>query len=247
MHRDPTPHTRMHRNRHPSSKCTRILPLTHEWIEIITPQENAVEFYPSHKNAPKSSSLGWMHRNLTPLTWMYRYHHPSSKCTEIVPLTHKCSEILPLTHECTEIVIPQVNAEESYPSHMIAPKSSLLNNAPRFYPSHMEWNPMQWNPTLHTWMHRNHHSSSKWTGILPLTHECTNPLLKWMHRKPIPHTWMHRNHHPSGKCTGIIPLTHECTEIVIPQEYALKSYPSRMNALRSYPSHINAPKSSSLK
>jgi len=34
--------------------------------------------------------------------------------------------ILPSTHECNEIIIPQVNAPESYPSHMNAPWSSLL-------------------------------------------------------------------------------------------------------------------------
>ena len=31
-----------------------------------------------------------------------------------------CTEILPLTHECTKIIIPQVNALDSYPSHMNA-------------------------------------------------------------------------------------------------------------------------------
>ena len=41
-------------------------------------------------------------------------------------LRKNCTEILPLTYECTEIIIPQINAPESYPSHMNAPKSSLL-------------------------------------------------------------------------------------------------------------------------
>jgi len=35
---------------------------------------------------------------------------------------------------------------------------------------------MRWNPTPHTWMHRNHHHSGKCTGISPLTHECTEIL-----------------------------------------------------------------------
>ena len=116
MHRNPVPHTWMQRNRHPSSKCTRILPLTHECTEIVTPQVNALKSYPSHMNAPKSSSLKWLHRTLTPHTWMHWNHHPSSKWTRIFPLTH----------ECTEIIIPQVNAQESCPSHMNAPKSSAL-------------------------------------------------------------------------------------------------------------------------
>ena len=114
--RNPTPHTWMHRNHHPSSKCTRILPLTYERTEIVIPQVNAPKSYPSHINAPNSSSLKYMHRNLTPHTWMHQNHHPSIKYTGI----------LPLTHECTEIVTPQVNAPESYPSHMNAPKSSSL-------------------------------------------------------------------------------------------------------------------------
>jgi len=114
--RKPTPHTWMHHNHPPSSKRTGILPLTHECTEIVTPQVNATESYPSHMNATKSSFLDLQHRNLAPHIWMHRNHHPSSKCTDI----------LPLTHECTEIVIPQVNAPESYPSHMNAPKSSIL-------------------------------------------------------------------------------------------------------------------------
>ena len=145
MHWIPTSHTWMHRNHHPSSKCTRILPLTHERTEIVTPQVNAPESYPSHMNAPKASSLKYMHGNLTPHTWTQRNRHASGKCIEL----------LPFTHECTEIIIPQVNAPESYPSHINAPKSSLLR-----------W--MHWNPTPHTWMHRN------CTRILPLTHECTD-------------------------------------------------------------------------
>jgi len=129
-------HTWMHRNRHSSGKCTYILPLTHEctekvipqvnapesWphthkgTEIVTPQVNALISYPSQINAPKSSSLKWMHRNLDPDTWMHPKHHSSGKCTNT----------LPLTHECTDVIIPQVHAPESYPSHMNAPKSSLL-------------------------------------------------------------------------------------------------------------------------
>jgi len=125
MHRDLTPHTWMHRNRHSSHKCTGILPLTHEYNEIIITQVNKCtgilplthpESYPSHMNAPKSSSTRYMHRNLTPHTWMHRNHHPSSKCTGI----------LPLTHESTQIVTPQVNGPESYPSNMKAPKLSSL-------------------------------------------------------------------------------------------------------------------------
>jgi len=89
--------------------------------------------YPSHMNAPKSSSLRWMHQNLTPHTWMHWNHHPSSKCFGIILLN-----ILPLTHECTDIIIPQVNAPESYPSHMNAPTSFISQvNAPISYPSHM--------------------------------------------------------------------------------------------------------------
>jgi len=133
-------------------------------------------------NAPKSSLLSQMHRNPTPHTWMHRNHHPSRQCTGILPFTHECteivtpqinapkyystnswgttSEILPLTHECTEIIIPPVNAPESYPSHMNASTLSLLRSRHR-------------NPTPHTWMHKNQDLSSKCTGILPLTHECT--------------------------------------------------------------------------
>jgi len=174
MHRNLTPHKWMHRNHHLLSKYTRILPLTHndpesypshmnapkssilheytefvplkhESTEIIIPQVNAPESYPSHMSAPKSWLLRWMHRNPTLNTWKYRNHDPSSKCTGIS-----------LTHECTEIIIYQVNVPESYPSHMNAPKSSLLRgtgilplkhecteiiiyqvNAPESYPSHM--------------------------------------------------------------------------------------------------------------
>jgi len=182
MHWYPTPHTWMHRNHHPSGKCTDILPLTHECTanrhssckctgilplthestEIIIPQVNAPESYPSQMNAPKivtpqvNAQISWLsishpsymknnaiiipqvnkkERNLTPYTYMHWNHHPSSKCTNILPLIHectanrhsssKCTDILPLTHECTEIIIPQVNAPESYPSHMNAPTSSL--------------------------------------------------------------------------------------------------------------------------
>ena len=216
MHRNPTPHTRMHRNEHP--------------------QENALESYPSHMNAPKSSLLRSIHRNPTPHTWMHWNHHPSSKCTRFLPLTHECTEIinpkvqtivpgshklvrkcttktnfelrcaeiphpenrvhfylqwvyyrpyggiLPLTHECTQIVIPQVFAPESYTSHMNAPKSSSL---------------------------------------------------KYMHQNPTPHTWMHRDRHSSGKCTEILPLIHECTKNIIPPEKSPESYPSHMNAPKS--------------
>jgi len=145
-----TPHTWMHRNHHPLSKCTGILPLTLEWSEIVTPQVN--------------------HRNPTPHTWMHRNHHPSSECTGILPLTHECTAnrhssgkctnilctyILPLIHENTEIIIPQVDAKEfplqknapnrhpsdapeSHPSHMNAPKIVTPQvNAPISYPSHM--------------------------------------------------------------------------------------------------------------
>jgi len=99
-----------------SLRWTTIPPLTHEYIEIVTPQVNAPISYPSHMNAPKSSSLKYMHRNLTPHTRMNQNCHSSGKSTDI----------LPLTHECAEIIIPQVNAPESYTSHMNAPKSSLL-------------------------------------------------------------------------------------------------------------------------
>ena len=154
MHRNPTPHTWMHRNHRSSGECTEILPLTHENTEIMIPQVNAPESYPSHMNALKSSFLRWMHRHPSPHTWMHRNHHPSSKCTRILPLTHECTEIvtpqghrnptphtwihqnhhlpskctgiLPLTHECTEIIIPQVSAPKYHSSHMNAPKSSLL-------------------------------------------------------------------------------------------------------------------------
>ena len=168
MHRYPTPHTWMHRYHHLSSKCTEILPLTHECTknrdssgkctgilplthecaEIIIPQVNAPESYPSHTNVSKSSPLRKMDRYSTPHTWMHRNHHPSSRCTGILPLTHqwtanrhssgKGTEILPQTHECTEIIIPQVNAPESCPLHTNAPYIvTPQENAPTSYPSHM--------------------------------------------------------------------------------------------------------------
>ena len=68
------------------------------------------------------------------------HSHPLCKCTRILPLTH--------------------NAPESYPSHINAPKSSILQWIHRIR-------------TSQTWMHRNHNPSSKCNGILPLTHECT--------------------------------------------------------------------------
>ena len=137
MHRNPTLHKWMHRNRHPSSKRTR------ECTEMVTHQV-----------------IRQMHQNPTPHIWMHGNRHPSSKC----------SGIFPLTHECTEIIIPQVHAPESYPSHMSAPES---------YPSHMNAPKSSIFPWIHQirtfqiWMHRNHNPSSKCTGILPLTHECT--------------------------------------------------------------------------
>jgi len=148
MHRKITPHTWMHRNHYPSSKCTSIPPLTHECTEIVTPQLNAPKSYPSPMNTPKSSSLKYMHWNLTPHTWMHRNRHSSGKCTGL----------LTLTYECTEIVIPQVSAPESYPSHMNAPKSSLLRSIHR-------------TPTPHTWRHWNHHPSSECTRFFAFTHE----------------------------------------------------------------------------
>jgi len=53
MHRNPTPHTRMCRNRQLLEKWTDILPLTHECTEIIIPQVDAPESYPSHINEPQ--------------------------------------------------------------------------------------------------------------------------------------------------------------------------------------------------
>ena len=144
MHRYSTPHTRMHRNHHPSSKCTGILPLTHECTEIVTTQVNAPISYPSQMNAPKS--------------FIPQVNAPIS---------------YPSNMNASTIVTPQVNALRSYPSHMNAPTSSCL---------------------------------------------------KQMHRNLTPHTWMHRNRHYSGKCTDILPLTHECTDIIIPQVNALESY-----------------------
>jgi len=188
MHKNLTPHTWMHRNKHPSSKCTGILPLTNECTEIVTPQVNAPKTCPLHINGPKLSSLKQMHRNLTPHKWIHRNRHSSGKCAENLPLTHECTEIiipdvihqnltphtwmhrnrhysgqcngiLPCTHECTEVITLQVNTPESYPSHKNAPKSSFLGQMHR-------------HPTLDTGKYHNHHSSSKCTGI-PLTHECT--------------------------------------------------------------------------
>ena len=238
MHRNLTPHTWMYRNRHPLGKCTDIITLTHECTDIIIPQVNTPESYPSHMNAPRSSSLMSsslmrMHRYPTPYTWMHRRHHPSSKCTGI----------LPLTHGCTEIVTLQVNATIAYPSHMNAPKSFISQvNAPESYPctdilpltnectenrhfsskctnnrhfSGKCTNILYRYPTPHTWKHRNHHPSSKCKRI-SLTHECTEIIIPQMHRNLTPHKWMHRNRHSTGKCTDILPLTHECTEIIIP-------------------------------
>jgi len=111
---------------HSSSECTGNLSLTLECTEIIIPRVNVLESYPSHMNAPKSSSLRNMHWNPTPHAWMHQNCDSSSKCTEILPLTHKCTEILSLTHKCTEIVIPEVDALESYPSHLNARKWSTL-------------------------------------------------------------------------------------------------------------------------
>ena len=136
MHQNLTPHTWIHRNRHSSGKCTEILALTHECTEIIFPQVNALESYPSHMNAPKSSLLRNIQSKPYPSYINARNHPPSSKCTGI----------LPLTHECTKIITPLVNAQESYPSHLNAPKSSSLKKMHR-------------NLTPHTWMHHNRHSS----------------------------------------------------------------------------------------
>ena len=146
MHRNPTPHTWMHRNHHSSVKCTDILPLTHENTIIIISQVNAPES-PSHMNAQKSYSSGRMHRNRL----------SSSKCTGI----------LPITHECTKIVTPQVNAQISWLS--ISHPSYMKNNA-IIIP---QVNKKERNLTPYTYMHWNHHPSSKCTNILPLIHECT--------------------------------------------------------------------------
>jgi len=105
-----------HRDHYPSSEYTEILPPTHECTEIIIPQVNAPESYPSHMNAPRSLLFKTMYQNPTPHTWIHQNGQSSSKC----------KRILPLTHENTEIVSPQVNAPESYPSHMKASKSSSL-------------------------------------------------------------------------------------------------------------------------
>jgi len=156
---------------------------------------------------------------------MHRNHHPSSKCTDILPLIHectasrhfsgKCTDILPLTHECTEIIIPQENALESYPSHMnalqiVTPQvNAQTSYLPISYPQ--------------TWMHRNHHPSSKCTRIVPLTNECTEKVIPLVNA-PISN-----------------PLHMNAPKIIIPQVNP------QANALISYPSHMNAPKSSSLK
>jgi len=90
-----------------------------------------------------------MHRYPTPHTWLHRNHHPSRKCTRIVPLIHECTanrhssgnccDILPLTHECTDIIIPQVNAPESYPSYMNALQIVTPQvKAQISYPSHID-------------------------------------------------------------------------------------------------------------
>ena len=190
-----------------------------------------------------------MHRKPAPYTWMIQNRVSSGICTGIPPLIH----------ECTDIIISQVNAPESYPSHMNAPKSSLLRYMHR-------------DPTPHVWMHRNHQSSHKCTTIVPPTHICTlSSLLRKMYQDSTSHTWMHWNRLPSSKCTGILPLTHKCTEIVT-QVNKRKSQPWHMNernhhcsgkctkilplthkcteivtpdvnAPKSYPSHMNAPKS----
>ena len=160
MHQYPTPHTWMHWNHHPSSKCNGILPLTHECTanchssgkctnipplthectDIIIPQVNAQESYPSHMNAPKSSFLMWLHRYPTPHTWMHRHHHPSSKCTRImnVPPIVTPQVNAPISHPKHKIIIPQVNAPESYPSHMNAPQIVFSQvNATISHLSHM--------------------------------------------------------------------------------------------------------------
>ena len=54
-----------------------------------------------------------LHQSSSILQW----NHQSS---------HEYIDFVPLKHECTEIIIPQIGAPESYPSHMHAPKSSLL-------------------------------------------------------------------------------------------------------------------------
>jgi len=167
-----------------------------------------------------------MHWYPTPHTWMHRNHHPSSKCTDILPLTHectanrhssgKCTGILPLTHECTEIIFPQVNAPESYPSQMNAPKIVTPQvNAQISYLSISYLSSF----TPHTWMHRYHHSSGKCTNIPPLTHEYTIII------------------NPRVNASESYPSNINASKRETPQ----------VNAPTSYPSHMNAPKSSSLK
>jgi len=156
-----------------------------------------------------------MHRYPTPHTWMHQNRHSSRQWLDI----------LPLTHEGTKIIIPQVNAPESYPSHMNAPKSSLLTQMHR-------------NPTPHTWMYRNHHPFSKCTGILTITHECTDIVIPKVNA---PKSYASNMNAPKSssldKCTRFLPLTPESNEIVTP----------KVNAPESYPSHMKASKSSSLK
>ena len=157
-----------------------------------------------------------MHRNLTTHTWMHLNRHSSGKCFYILPLTHECTEIIiprvnaPESYHShmnvSKLVTPQVNAQTSYPSHMNAPKIITPQiNAPISYPSH-------------TWIHRNHHSSSKYTNILPLTHECTEIII------------------PQVNAPESYP-SHMNAPIVTPQ----------VNAPISYPSHMNAPTSSLLR
>jgi len=162
MHRNLTPHTWMYRNRHPIGKCTDTITLTHECTEIIIPQVNTPESYPSHMNAPRLSSLMRMHRYPTPYTWMHRRHHPSSKCTGILPLTHectkhryssgKCNDSLPLTHECTEIIHSSSKCTDILP---------LTNECTE-----------------------NRHFSGKCTNNRHFSGKCTNIL----YRYPTPHT-----------------------------------------------------------
>jgi len=228
MHRNLTPHTWMYRNRHPIGKCTDTITLTHECTEIIIPQVNTPESYPSHMNAPRLSSLMRMHRYPTPYTWMHRRHHPSSKCTGIVPLTH----------ECTEIVTLQVNATIAYPSHMNAPKSFIPQvNAPISYPSQMNAPKIVTSQVnAQTIVTSQVNAQTFCIDILPLIHKNTKIIIPQVNAKEFP-SHMNAPKSSSLRCTGISPLTHECTEIVTP----------RVNAPISYPSHMNAPKSSSLK
>jgi len=91
-------------------------------------------------------------------------------------------------------------------------------------------------------MNRNHHSSGKYTDILPLTHECNEIIIPEVNA---PESYPSKNEctpnrHSSGKCTDILPLTHECNEIVTPQVNAPISYPSHMNALEIIIPQVNA-------